>query len=99
MLGVYLNTSRGLFFLNEKHLDVESKKGREWGLRTSVVRRFWWVFCWLNPYTLDAAPLTVTVTTRIIAFLVGDPYKPSFPTVTVRGPHPTYTRVFGKVDH
>ena len=30
------------------------------------------------------------MTTRIITFLVGDPYKPSFTTVTVRGPHPTY---------
>ncbi len=36
-------------------------------------------------------PLTVTVTTRIITFLVGDPYKPSFTTVTVRGPYPMYT--------
>ena len=29
------------------------------------------------------------MTTRIITFLVGNPYKPAFPTVTVRGPHPT----------
>ena len=28
------------------------------------------------------------MTTRIITFLVGDPYKPSFPTVTGRGPYP-----------
>ena len=34
---------------------------------------------------MDVAPLTVTVTTRIITFLVGDPYKHSFTTVTVRG--------------
>ena len=26
-------------------------------------------------------------------FLVGDPYKPSFATVTVRGPHPKYITV------
>ena len=32
--------------------------------------------------------LTVTVTTRIITFLVGDPYKASFPTATVRRPYP-----------
>ena len=35
-------------------------------------------------------PLPVTVTTRIITFLVGNPYKPSFATVTGRGPHPRY---------
>ena len=38
-------------------------------------------------------PLPVTVTTRIIAYLVGDSYKPSFATVTGRGPHPRYTQV------
>jgi len=36
-------------------------------------------------------PLPVTVTTRIIPFLVGDPYKPLFATVTGRGPDPKYT--------
>ncbi len=36
-------------------------------------------------------PLTVTVTTRIITFLVGNPYKPSFATVTGWGVDPTYT--------
>ena len=30
------------------------------------------------------------MTTRIVTFLVGDSYKPSFATVTGRGPHPTY---------
>ena len=34
--------------------------------------------------------LPVTVTTRIITFLIGNPGKPSFPTVTVRRPHPNY---------
>ena len=33
-------------------------------------------------------PLRVTVTTRGIMFLVGDPYKPSFATVTRKGPPP-----------
>ena len=28
---------------------------------------------------IGLSPLSVTVTTRIITFLVGDPYKPSFP--------------------
>ncbi len=31
-----------------------------------------------------------TVTTRIITFLVGDSYKPWFPSVTGRGPHQRY---------
>ena len=44
-------------------------------------------------YILGVSPLTVTVTTRIITFLVGDPYKPAFTTVTVRGPYPRYIDV------
>ena len=36
-------------------------------------------------------PLPVTVTTRIITLLVGDPYKPLFATVTVRGDNPIFT--------
>ena len=36
------------------------------------------------------SPLPVTVTTWIITFLVGDPYKPSFATVTGRGDNPIY---------
>ncbi len=35
-------------------------------------------------------PPRMPVTSRIIRFLVGDPYKPSFSTVTGRGPHPMY---------
>ena len=37
---------------------------------------------------LSSCPLTVT--TRNSRFLVGDPYKPSFVTVTGRGVNPTY---------
>ena len=44
---------------------------------------------------LSPLPVTaVTVTTRIVnivMFLVGDPYKPSFATVTGRGDNPSYT--------
>ena len=40
---------------------------------------------------IGCCPLPVTVTTRIITFLIGNPYKPSFATVTGRGHHPTYT--------
>ena len=43
-----------------------------------------------NMVLVGCGPLPVTVTTRIITFLEGDPYKPSFPTVTGRGPHPRY---------
>ena len=43
--------------------------------------------CWLY---VGLSPLPVTVTTRIITFLVGDPYKPSFATVTGRGDNPSY---------
>ena len=54
--------------------------------------------CWEDSMTENEAsnllkvgwmwPHPVTVTTRIITFLVGDSYKPSFATVTGRGPHP-----------
>ena len=37
----------------------------------------------------------VTVTTRIIPFLVGNPNKPFFATVTGKGPRPTYHHVRG----
>ena len=40
--------------------------------------------------SVGTTPHPVTVTTRIISFLVGNPYKPSFVTVTGRGPHPRY---------
>ena len=34
---------------------------------------------------IRSTPHPVTVTTRIITYLVGNPYKPSFATVTVTG--------------
>ena len=48
----------------------------------------WIVFAHLGTYWV--VPLPVTVTTKIITFLVGDPYKPSFATVTGRGDNPRY---------
>ena len=39
---------------------------------------------------LRSTPHPVTVTTRIITFLVGNPYKPSFATVTGWGVDPRY---------
>ena len=40
--------------------------------------------------SLRSTPHPVTVTTRIITFLVGNPYKPSFATVTGWGVDPNY---------
>ena len=39
---------------------------------------------------VGCGPLTVTVTTRIVTFLVGNPYKPSLATVTGWGVDPSY---------
>ena len=48
-------------------------------------------------YDLGVAPLPGCQSppgdTRSITCFVGNPYKPSFPTVTVRGPHPMYDDV------
>ena len=43
-----------------------------------------------NTVLLRSTPHPVTVTTRIITFLVGNPYKPSFATVTGWGVDPMY---------
>ena len=42
---------------------------------------------------LRSTPHPVTVTIRIITFLVGNPYKPSFVTVTGWGVDPMYTHL------
>ena len=39
------------------------------------------------------SPFPVIVTTRIISCLVGNPYKPSFATITGKGDNPRYTQV------
>ncbi len=43
-------------------------------------------------YTLGCPPLPVRVTTRIITFLVGNPYKPSFPLLLGGGQPKIYTK-------
>ena len=53
---------------------------------TSIVAKHTQVHCTYIQFGLS--PLPVTVTTRIITLLVGDPYKPSFATVTGRGDNP-----------
>ena len=45
----------------------------------------------ISPLYIRSTPHPVTVTTRIITFLIGNPYKPSFVTVTGWGVDPTYT--------
>ena len=46
---------------------------------------------------LRSTPLPVTVTTRIITFLVGNPYKPSFATVTGWGVDPSKISFISKL--
>ena len=41
-----------------------------------------------------STPHPVTVTTRIITYLVGNPYKPSFATVTGWGVDPMYIYIY-----
>ena len=45
-----------------------------------------------------STPHPVTVTTRIITFLVGNPYKPSFVTVTGWGVDPKYMVVLNSFE-
>ena len=54
--------------------------------RATVTKQNWCyiIISWVVP------PPRIPVTTRIIIFLVGDPYKPSFATVTGRGDNPKY---------
>ena len=47
---------------------------KKWSYFTLLITVFWTLY----RYNLGLSPLPVTVTTRIITFLVGDPYKPSF---------------------
>ena len=54
-------------------------KTNHWGCTLSITS-----ITWVVP------PPRMPVTTRIITFLVGDPYKPSFATVTGRGDNPKY---------
>ena len=43
---------------------------------------------------IGCGPLPVAVTARIITFLVGNPYKPLFATVTGKGPHSSYKYIY-----
>ena len=55
----------------------------------------WEFFLWVGlgvstMLYIGCGPFPVTVTTRIITFLVENPYEPLFATVTGKGPHPSY---------
>ena len=58
-------------------LDPSIKNWSEVGWHAFVIREY-----------VRSTPHPVTVTTRIITFLVGNPYKPPFATVTGRGVDP-----------
>ncbi len=69
----------------------------DWGAISNSIcadrwRQFWHLAqsLFINVVSVGCGPLTLTVTTKIITFLIGNPYKPSFTTVTVRGPDPKY---------
>ena len=50
-----------------------------------------------NDVDVGCGPFLVTVTTRIITFLVGNSYKPSFATVTRRGPCLFFSKMEGYI--
>ena len=59
----------------------------------------WEFFLWVGlgvstMLYIGCGPLPVAVTARIITFLVGNPYKPLFATVTGKGPHPSYKYIY-----
>ena len=56
-----------------------------WGWFLLLHRVCKWIPAQITVWSFGLSPLPVTVTTRIITFLVGDPYKPSFATGTGRG--------------
>ena len=88
--------AKNMFFLSKKWR--EFRKRQVWTLLVRlIVESFWckklpwrelvgFSFQGMSGGCLGCGP--VPVTTRIITFLVGDPYKHSFATVTGRGPHP-----------
>ena len=71
---------------------------KSWGSQV-----WWWRSEKTNPQRnkvwLRYTPRAVTVTTRIITFLVGNSYKPLFATVTGRGVVPRYGLIKGYCNH
>ena len=64
-------------------------------LKTNWICIHIYIYTYIHIYIyIECGPLPVTVTTRIITFLIGDPYKPLLATVTGRGPYPTYIHIY-----
>ena len=63
---------------------------KQWWFKNQPIKNGGWTSrdLLIHGLYLWCGPLPVTVTTRIITFLFGDPYKSSFTTVTGRGPAP-----------
>ena len=70
-------------------LSCFSKVSRNQPLLATVggVTSYVWIF-FLRPLYIGLPPLPVRVTTRSITFLVGNPYKPSFPLSPWEGGQP-----------
>ena len=98
-LVVYLGFMHGTSRVHAFSIPSESK--RRFRCSDDDRRFHWEVFFWnsglpqpmtnrlkLLGITWVVPPPRMPVTTRIITFLVGDPYKPSFATVTGRGDNP-----------
>ena len=73
-----------------KKVAVEIFGGCLWDVLKKVYRGINHIY---NIY-LGLSPLPVRVTTRIITFLVGNPYKPSFPLLLGRGDNPIYIYIY-----
>ncbi len=48
---------------------------------------------------IGLSPFSVIVTTRIVSCLVGNPYKPSFATITGKGDNPIYIYILWRKHH
>ena len=73
---------------------VSSTRAGEWSVLhhpTYFAMETSWESGWIFQYMVGTNPHAVAVTTRIITFLVGNPYKSSFVSVTWWGVDRTYT--------
>ena len=86
---VFFREGEGLicFFRGVK---VDSAHDFSKGMIYRGERRAYW-----KMVSFRSTPHPVTVTTRIITYLVGNPYKPSFATVTGWGVDPRYLKIHG----
>ena len=81
----------GLFTYIQHKKSTVPMDGMGYDETVEATRNMWVPTCrWKCRVSLGYGPFPVTVITRIITFLVGNPYKPLFATVTGKGPHPRY---------